>query len=100
MMRHPPRSTRTDTLFPYTTLFRSDFVQVYERRVDGRTLTFEVAGEGTLRDAETGSTCSITGLATAGELAGRQLEAVPHYNKIFWYVWSDFNPGTPIYSGE
>src|SRR3546814_13787290 len=25
MIRRPPRSTRTDTLFPYTTLFRSDF---------------------------------------------------------------------------
>src|SRR3546814_12024751 len=24
MMRRPPRSTRTDTLFPYTTLFRSN----------------------------------------------------------------------------
>src|SRR3546814_15836495 len=24
MIRRPPRSTRTDTLFPYTTLFRSD----------------------------------------------------------------------------
>src|SRR3546814_10625574 len=24
MIRLPPRSTRTDTLFPYTTLFRSD----------------------------------------------------------------------------
>src|SRR3546814_19811788 len=27
MIRRPPRSTRTDTLFPYTTLFRSDFVE-------------------------------------------------------------------------
>src|SRR3546814_3407996 len=26
MRRRPPRSTRTDTLFPYTTLFRSDQV--------------------------------------------------------------------------
>src|SRR3546814_14113507 len=26
MIRRPPRSTRTDTLFPYTTLFRSDAV--------------------------------------------------------------------------
>src|SRR3546814_14511377 len=26
MIRRPPRSTRTDTLFPYTTLFRSDYV--------------------------------------------------------------------------
>src|SRR3546814_12228886 len=30
MIRRPPRSTRTDTLFPYTTLFRSasDYVPV------------------------------------------------------------------------
>src|SRR3546814_1910119 len=27
MIRRPPRSTRTDTLFPYTTLFRSDVVR-------------------------------------------------------------------------
>src|SRR3546814_970104 len=26
MIRRPPRSTRTDTLFPYTTLFRSRLV--------------------------------------------------------------------------
>src|SRR3546814_10045094 len=29
MIRRPPRSTRTDTLFPYTTLFRS--LATYER---------------------------------------------------------------------
>src|SRR3546814_14775676 len=28
MIRRPPRSTRTDTLFPYTTLFRSAFTCV------------------------------------------------------------------------
>src|SRR3546814_6995950 len=28
MIRRPPRSTRTDTLFPYTTLFRSDYYQI------------------------------------------------------------------------
>src|SRR3546814_6526997 len=27
MIRLPPRSTRTDTLLPYTTLFRSELVQ-------------------------------------------------------------------------
>src|SRR3546814_6513718 len=38
MIRRPPRSTRTDTLFPYTTLFRSIKVQdeVLERDVGGR----------------------------------------------------------------
>src|SRR3546814_11082349 len=34
MIRQPPRSTRTDTLFPYTTLFRS-----MPFRADGRTLS-------------------------------------------------------------
>src|SRR3546814_15290976 len=34
MIRRPPRSTRTDTLFPYTTLFRSDGAG--ERRADAR----------------------------------------------------------------
>src|SRR3546814_16041714 len=28
MRRRPPRSTRTDTLFPYTTLFRSNGLEV------------------------------------------------------------------------
>src|SRR3546814_9940856 len=27
MIRRPPRSTRTDTLFPYTTLFRSSHIE-------------------------------------------------------------------------
>src|SRR3546814_13427621 len=29
MIRRPPRSTRTDTLFPYTTLFRSIVVGIF-----------------------------------------------------------------------
>src|SRR3546814_1962852 len=33
MIRQPPRSTRTDTLFPYTTLFRSE---VKTRRVPAK----------------------------------------------------------------
>src|SRR3546814_7958180 len=28
MIRRPPRSTRTDTLFPYTTLFRSPLISI------------------------------------------------------------------------
>src|SRR3546814_18564297 len=32
MIRRPPRSTRTDTLFPYTTLFRSIRGGAIERR--------------------------------------------------------------------
>src|SRR3546814_2356602 len=32
MIRRPPRSTRTDTLFPYTTLFRSDALSLQGSR--------------------------------------------------------------------
>src|SRR3546814_4632684 len=32
MIRRPPRSTRTDTLFPYTTLFRSRHLRRQHRR--------------------------------------------------------------------
>src|SRR3546814_9155839 len=32
MIRLPPRSTRTDTLFPYTTLFRSALDEIEDRR--------------------------------------------------------------------
>src|SRR3546814_10024924 len=39
MIRRPPRSTRTDTRFPYTTLFRSDFA--------GKPLDYFVSGWGT-----------------------------------------------------
>src|SRR3546814_11317272 len=32
MIRRPPRSTRTDTLFPYTTLFRSECGGCHDER--------------------------------------------------------------------
>src|SRR3546814_14954964 len=33
MIPRPPRSTRTDTLFPYSTLFRSDAVEGVQREI-------------------------------------------------------------------
>src|SRR3546814_2364873 len=54
MIRRPPRSTRTDTLFPYTTLFRS-----FDGLIDGearelllRQLEIHVDGVGALEDDE------------------------------------------------
>src|SRR3546814_12443050 len=55
MIRRPPRSTRTDTLFPYTTLFRSDrFLAArigdlhfsWERHTEFMTYSFLAAVEG------------------------------------------------------
>src|SRR3546814_3022063 len=36
MIRRPPRSTRTDTLFPYTTLFRSSDVHALASAIERR----------------------------------------------------------------
>src|SRR3546814_2359321 len=42
MIRRPPRSTRTDTLFPYTTLFRSlsldELLRLFAGRMERATL--------------------------------------------------------------
>src|SRR3546814_15630066 len=44
MLRHPPTSTRTDTLFPYTTLFRSGrHVHVLAARIAQEHLFFAFA---------------------------------------------------------
>src|SRR3546814_6037377 len=44
MIRRPPRSTRTDTLFPYTTLFRSKRPKTH--RQEKRAGEFRVREEG------------------------------------------------------
>ena len=36
MIRRPPRSTRTDTLFPYTTLFRSQENKLETKLLENR----------------------------------------------------------------
>src|SRR3546814_17434316 len=42
MIRRPPRSTRTDTLFPYTTLFRSEGVHLVRSAIGtGKTAIVE-----------------------------------------------------------
>lgn len=75
----------------------------WNRKVDGRELTFEAAGrtgaDGVelLRDRETGSLwSSLKGEAVAGKLKGAQLEAVS-YNPILIERFRAFYPGGPIF---
>src|SRR3546814_16576647 len=42
MIRRPPRSTRTDTLFPYTTLFRSAFAFLPYCQLTGANVTSDI----------------------------------------------------------
>src|SRR3546814_16979646 len=94
MIRRPPRSTRTDTLFPYTTLFRSALHRLVLASLDDDqavdTISIPLAGKSSIADhmviasgrstrqvasmatklaekikAETGRTARIEGLPTA-----------------------------------
>ncbi len=68
---------------------------VFDRRLDGRMLRFEPAGDGQFTDRETGSTWNILGRATAGPLVGKQLTEIVHGNH-FWFAWGAFKPETRI----
>lgn len=70
---------------------------VFDPRVDGQSLTFTKSGEGSFRDDQTGSTWTITGRATGGSLAGKQLAAAAHTTQ-FWFAWAAFHPGTKIWA--
>src|SRR3546814_17726407 len=48
MIRRPPRSTRTDTLFPYTTLFRSNCLEGYSAASEIRVSKMTVVTVGKL----------------------------------------------------
>src|SRR3546814_16946290 len=60
MIRRPPRSTRTDTLFPYTTLFRSDINADRARKLADETRAMIVpADEIMAAEADVFSPCAL-----------------------------------------
>src|SRR3546814_11611889 len=72
MIRRPPRSTRTDTLFPYTTLFRSEDAKA--------------AYEAALADPAFANTSNLASqghknLGTSFERLGDEGQAVEHYRE-------------------
>src|SRR3546814_12191999 len=68
MIRQPPRSTRTDTLFPYTTLFRSPLNYVNHNlsiigTLDGQTVFIQEEPKLTLfKKAARYYACSVPGV--------------------------------------
>src|SRR3546814_2676410 len=64
MIRRPPRSTRTDTLFPYTTLFRSSGTRRVDRPPPGAAFGLTRA---------TRSTVALSGLRQVGFQPGLAL---------------------------
>src|SRR3546814_5233659 len=70
MIRRPPRSTRTDTLFPYTTLFRSQLQTSTQAEADKREEAAKRIVSDVWKQATSGvrpSTDMLTNWATAVE---------------------------------
>src|SRR3546814_6011956 len=73
MIRRPPRSTRTDTLFPDTTLFRSAPPETYEQYRDVAEFFTRKAGE-----------------KVAGETLDNDIYGIVNSNKKGTYIWHDY----------
>src|SRR3546814_4362238 len=68
MIRRPPRSTRTDTLFPYTTLFRSPVEDSAERlRPDHQRLVGHAALHHAVGDRQRIEEAGADGLHVEGD---------------------------------
>jgi hypothetical protein len=82
---------------PLVLLATSDeSASVFERTLNGQTLTFEEVA-GSIRDRETTSTWDpVSGEAIAGPQAGKSLTPMPATTS-FWFGWFDFFPGTALY---
>src|SRR3546814_20050359 len=76
MIRRPPRSTRTDTLFPYTTLFRSLSYITKCARIVGKTWG-GVETLGVITFFRTGSRGLMAGDRADGSTAGERRRAPP-----------------------
>jgi hypothetical protein len=63
---------------------------VFAPRLDGRTLQFTPAGDGTFRD-QSGTTWDLTGRALRGPLRGRRLTPLRH-DEQFWFALAAFVP--------
>jgi hypothetical protein len=75
---------------------RNSSVVGFERRHDGRTLSFTASPGGVVQDRGTRSGWSLDGEATAGPLRGARLR--PLYGTVVeWYGWSAHHPRTDVW---
>src|SRR3546814_4902364 len=76
MIRRPPRSTRTDTLFPYTTLFRSADLDGFADSL------CQMVNDGTLRSTPTVSDESVLGAISRAGLSADSFAATVVVNQL------------------
>src|SRR3546814_5240575 len=82
MTRRPPRSTRTDTLFPYTTLFRSPQLACRATGLTGPTAARFSTHHGLID--------------RVGMRCGHRADIVAQFSKLFFYL---DDPGLGIHIG-
>src|SRR3546814_6445922 len=102
MIRRPPRSTRTDTPFPYTTLFRSRYTSVNDV---GTAVLFERLIDRPVRRVVTASSMSIYGEGLYRDEDGRIVQdaergSIRDNQKIWDPVDRQGRPLTPIATPE
>jgi uncharacterized protein DUF3179 len=71
---------------------------VFTPVVDGRRLDL-TPGSGGFVDAQTRSTWSVLGVATAGALEGKRMAPVDHTD-AFWFAWASFAPATGVFESS
>ncbi len=74
---------------------------VYARKLDDTVLNFnavESDADAIARDDNTGTLWNVNGIAVEGEKQGQSLQAIPHFNNLFWFSWALFKPDTRINS--
>ncbi len=69
-------------------------VGVFRKVANGQELSLAADGDHFV-DSETGSVWNVAGVAISGELAGTQLERVPHLD-TFWFAWATYRPGSEL----
>ncbi len=69
-------------------------VGVFVPQVGEQTLTIVADGDGFV-DEETASRWTVAGVAVDGELAGSELERIPHLD-TFWFAWATYRPGSGL----
>lgn len=72
-----------------------DGASAYWAEADGQSLTFAVQ-DGAIVDQETGTTWSLLGLGSGGDLDGIQLDPVAEATVAYWGAWTAFYPNTQI----
>src|SRR3546814_3210261 len=100
MIRRPPRSTRTDTLFPYTALFRSLYPSEQQARAqpDGVGYRLRLRFDQSVRGLSVGAPIDFRGLSL-GEVTAISMDFDPKSREFYTLVDAYLYPSRlgPVY---